>query len=188
MILHANIGYIIILVVVCRIIWGFIGTRHARFADFIFSPSEICSYLKSLIKGNPKYYLGHNPAGGLMILIMLTTILLVALSGLNAYGEKGFAPLASFSFALTTVSHADDDDHYDDYKHYRGESSHNHKKIGKNKLWKEVHESSANFLILLIIIHICGVVTSSFIHRENLILSIITGRKKTVNLSSHGIE
>ena len=75
---HEWSGYTLIVVVVSRIIWGFIGSRHARFADFLVGPARIRDYLK----GRPAASAGHNPVGGWSVLLLLTLLLLQACSGL----------------------------------------------------------------------------------------------------------
>lgn len=65
-----------------RIIWGFIGPTHARFGDFIRSPSSAIGYLFLAVKGQAPRYIGHNPAGGLMALALTATIIGLASSGL----------------------------------------------------------------------------------------------------------
>jgi cytochrome b len=62
--LHIYAGYAVIGLVMFRILWGFIGTEHARFKDFIFEPSKVIQYLKSLANSSPRRYVGHNPACG----------------------------------------------------------------------------------------------------------------------------
>ena len=86
---HTILGYFVICLVLLRIIWGFIGTKHARFHDFIYRPSKIYHYLKSLINGNPTHYTGHNPAGGLMVIVMLLSLLVTAFTGLRLSVARG---------------------------------------------------------------------------------------------------
>ncbi|MGA9572954.1 MAG: cytochrome b/b6 domain-containing protein, partial [Lysobacterales bacterium] len=69
--LHVWAGYVLAAVVLFRLLWGFIGSRHARFGDFIYSPARVKAYLKSLRKGPVAHYVGHNPAGGWMIILLL---------------------------------------------------------------------------------------------------------------------
>ncbi len=64
--LHSWAGYTVLGLVLFRIGWGIVGSRHARFSDFIYSPSRILAYLRSLCSGQPTHYLGHNPAGGFL--------------------------------------------------------------------------------------------------------------------------
>jgi cytochrome b len=79
--LHVTFGYTMAGLVVFRILWGFIGTRHARFADFVRGPQAVSGYLKSLLSGKPEHHAGHNPAGAIAILGMLALTALIAVSG-----------------------------------------------------------------------------------------------------------
>lgn len=92
--IHAYAGYVIAGLIGFRVLWGFVGSAHARFADFIYSPKTIMEYLGSLFGGEPKHYTGHNPAGGIMVVIMLVTLFIVTWTGLKAYGAEGHGPLA----------------------------------------------------------------------------------------------
>lgn len=79
--LHERIGYAIMALVALRILWGFLGPRHARFADFLCGPRAVLRYLGDLWRSRARRYLGHNPAGGAMIVALLATILGAALTG-----------------------------------------------------------------------------------------------------------
>ena len=79
--LHKLAGYAAGGLVALRILWGFIGPQHARFSDFVKSPSAVLSYVGDLIRFRPRRYLGHNPAGGAMIVVMLMLVLITAFSG-----------------------------------------------------------------------------------------------------------
>jgi cytochrome b len=68
---HAAAGYIIIVLLILRIIWGFVGPVHARFTNFIYPPADILAYLRGLIQRRPMHYTGHNPAGGAMVCTLL---------------------------------------------------------------------------------------------------------------------
>ncbi len=94
MLLHSYAGYMVLGLVSLRLLWGLVGTRHARFSDFVRPPREAIDYLKQLSRLKAPHYLGHNPAGGLMILALLTLLLLTTGSGLLAYGAEGYGPLA----------------------------------------------------------------------------------------------
>ena len=85
---HEFGGYIALGLIVLRILWGFIGTQHARFSDFIYSPASVVEYLKSLLTTHPKHYLGHNPAGGWMILLLMAGVLATGFTGLKLLGVK----------------------------------------------------------------------------------------------------
>ncbi len=72
-------------VIAFRLVWGLIGSRHARFASFVRAPGAAFSYLLSLLRGRPDHYTGHNPAGGLVILLLLALGLGTAATGWLAY-------------------------------------------------------------------------------------------------------
>jgi cytochrome b len=80
-ILHVQFGYLVLGIVAVRIIWGFVGFRHARFVDFVRSPRETISYLRSIIGRREPRHLGHNPLGGWMILALLATITGICVTG-----------------------------------------------------------------------------------------------------------
>lgn len=164
--LHIYSGYIVLGLISFRVVWGFIGTRHARFSDFIYSRESVSRYLKSLLTGKPKHYTGHNPAGGWMVIAMLVSLFVVSISGLKLYAvEEGLGPLAGPVPAVTIIStaYADDDD---DGKDKKGE-----------EFWEEIHEASANFMLFLVFLHIAGVIVSGFLHGENLVKAMLTGKK-----------
>jgi cytochrome b len=178
--LHSYLGYTIIGLLCFRIIWGFVGTQHARFIDFIYSPHRIISYCRSLAQGNTEHYDGHNPAGGLMIIVMLICLIATTYSGLKAYGVEGHGPLADGTTlgtsALIASAYADrkggDDD--DD-----GDDGDEDSEAEAEEFWEEIHELFVNLMILLIVIHIIAVVVSSRLHGENLVRAMITGKKPT---------
>ncbi len=78
---HEWSGYIVAGLVGIRLIWGLIGPRYARFTNFIKSPQSVIGYIRSMVTGSEKRYLGHNPAGGAMIVALLITLLLTVLTG-----------------------------------------------------------------------------------------------------------
>jgi cytochrome b len=80
-VLHVQFGYVVLGIVVARVIWGFIGFRHARFVDFVRSPREMIAYLRSIIAHRERRYVGHNPLGGWMILALLATITGICVTG-----------------------------------------------------------------------------------------------------------
>ncbi len=79
--IHIIAGYAIAGLVAARIVWGLIGTRHARFADFIYSPAATFGFLRDSLFLRAKRYLGHNPAGGLMVIALLIAIGVISATG-----------------------------------------------------------------------------------------------------------
>jgi cytochrome b len=75
-----------VLAIVCfRVLWGFIGTPHARFSDFVHSPSKALRYLRTLVAGEPEHHLGHNPAGGLAVIGLLCLSAITSIIGWVIY-------------------------------------------------------------------------------------------------------
>lgn len=150
--IHSYAGYIVLALISLRIIWGIIGTRHARFTDFVYSPKTIKSFLQDTLKLKAKRYLGHNPAGGAMIILMMLSLLITGFTGLVVYGaEEQAGPLASWF-------------------------SHSHSIWGD--IFEELHEFFANFSVFLIVVHIAGVIIESLLHKENLVKAMIDGNKR----------
>lgn len=78
---HVYLGYFVVVLVVLRILWGLIGSRHARFSDFVKSPGTVIGYLVSTLRNRPRHYLGHNPAGGWMVIALLVGVAATGISG-----------------------------------------------------------------------------------------------------------
>jgi cytochrome b len=170
--LHELAGYAVIGLVLVRIVWGFVGTRYARFSDFVYHPSTVLDYAREMLVGKPKHYLGHNPLGGMMILALLVSLLAAGATGLALQGaEQGTGPFASLSSGATVTmpgiiatAVADDDNDEGDE--------------GSEEIWEELHEFFANLTLLLVALHIAGVIIGSLVHRENLVRAMFTGRKR----------
>ena len=78
---HEAAGYLVAALIAARLVWGLVGPRTARFADFVRSPRAVLDYLALLRVGREPRYLGHNPAGGAMILALIATVAATALTG-----------------------------------------------------------------------------------------------------------
>lgn len=95
---HRWIGYAVALALAVRVVWGFIGTKHARFADFWPRRAALLTYLKALKAGTEPRYTGHNPAGAVMMLALMALLAAVATTGwmlrLDAFfGNEGLEDL-----------------------------------------------------------------------------------------------
>ena len=152
--LHVYAGYAVFGLVLLRVLWGIMGTPHARFGDFVYRPSRVIAFIKDTLARRARRYLGHNPAGGAMILLMLISLLLVSVTGFAVYGiEKGAGPLAMLGGSSEFLE----------------------------DVFEEVHEFFANFMVLLVVVHVAGVIAESLIHRENLVTAMVNGRKRALD-------
>lgn len=146
--LHFWAGYTIASLVAFRVVWGFIGTRHARFTDFVYRLSTVKRYLLSLLTLKPKHYTGHNPAGGLMVLVLLVSLAILTFTGMASIAADGEGPLAGTWVASMSGEWTED-----------------------------IHEGFANVVLAMVFFHVAGVVVSSLVHGENLVRAMFTGRK-----------
>jgi cytochrome b len=80
--IHYAFGYTACLLVLIRLVWGLIGTRYARFNQFLRAPKAVLDHFTAMLAGKPHHDVGHNPAGGL---VMFTLVLLILLVGLTGY-------------------------------------------------------------------------------------------------------
>jgi len=183
---HVWAGYTVATLLVLRVLWGFIGSGHARFSDFVRSPAETLAYVRELKSGQARRYIGHNPAGAAMILALLLSLFGTSMAGFMLYAiEEDAGPLASWVAdatatdfdwpAVIATARADDDEDDEDHRAGRGESAEHE---DREEFWEEIHEFFANFTLLLIGFHVFGVLYSSYLHNENLPLAMFTGRKR----------
>lgn len=86
---HAFSGSVVIAVALFRLPWGFIGSRYARFVDFVRGPGSVVDYLRSLIRLEPDHHTGHNPAGGWAIMLLLGLGIATGVVGWAMYNELG---------------------------------------------------------------------------------------------------
>ena len=179
---HVWAGYVVGAVVCIRLVWGLIGTKHARFSDFVRSPAVTLRYVGDLIQRRAKRHIGHNPAGGAMIVALLIGLSGTVYSGLVLYAiEENSGPLAgwiadnntttSLPAIISTVRADEDDDDSDD-------ESEEHEDEAGEEFWEEVHEFYTNLVLLLIVLHVAGVLYSSYVEKENLPKAMFTGRKR----------
>jgi len=148
--LHLLAGYAAGGLIAFRLLWGVIGSRHARFSDFVRRPSAILAYLKQVVTLKAPRHLGHNPAGGAMIVLLLVSLTGTVIGGMALYAVADNAgPLAGL---------VPGGGYWED-------------------IYEELHELFANLTLILVIGHLAGVLVSSLLHRENLVRAMITGRK-----------
>lgn len=143
---HACIGMAFLLFVVFRIVWGVLGSRYSRFWDFHFK--GLGQYLLGIF-GKKPFYIAHNPASSIAVILMLFFGVVVCLSGLMLWGEREHGGVFSYLYFCP---------------------------IG---YLKEIHEISANALIFVVIAHICGVVIDKIFHKTDTLNAIFTGYRST---------
>ena len=183
---HVWAGYTIGALVVLRIVWGFAGPQHARFSDFVTGPWRALRYLLDLVAGRATRHLGHSPAGGLMVLLLLAGLLGTVWSGMELHAiennagplaalatpSTGATPASSSALAIISVARADENDHGKRAGRYERGG------FGGEKFWEEVHEVLANGVMVLVVLHVLGVILASVAHRENLVGSMFSGAKR----------
>ena len=135
---HEFVGYVILVAIAIRILWGFVGSRHARFTDFLTGPRTLAAYLGALMQGRAPRYVGHNPAGAVMMVVLIALATTCGVTGVMMEQDA-----------------------------FWGEE------------WvEEIHETAANLILIMAIVHVLAALVESWHHRENLIRSMITGRKR----------
>lgn len=85
---HAAAGGLLVGIVTFRVLWGFIGSRYARFKSFLGSPKSAIQYLRSLMSSKPEHHIGHNPAGGWAIMGLLVLGLATGITGWPLYQSQ----------------------------------------------------------------------------------------------------
>ena len=145
---HVWAGYAVIVLVGFRLIWGFVGTRHALFRNFVRAPSETLAYARDLRAGKEKPYAGHNPLGALMVLALLGALGLQAIFGLfgndEIFNAGPFAGAVSKTLSLTLTS---------------------------------IHRQLFYWLAGGVALHVLAVAAHKIFRNENLARAMITGRK-----------
>jgi cytochrome b len=139
--LHEWVGYAMLALVGLRLLWGLTGPRYARFTQFVRHPATVVAYLKNIVAGKEKRYIGHNPAGGMMIIALLVSVVAVGVTG----------------WLCTTDA------------------------FWGVKWMEEVHGVIANAMLAMVALHVTGVIVASRRHGENLVRSMITGRKRVAD-------
>ena len=134
--IHYAFGYSACALVLFRVVWGIVGTRYARFAQFINGPAETIQHIKAFVTGHQDSELGHNPVGALVMIGLMLLILLIGLTG------------------------------YWSVKEFLGD------------FMSESHEVMASLTLGIVIVHIAAAVIVSFLQQENLIRSMVTGKKQ----------
>lgn len=145
---HVAGGLTALALVLFRLIWGFTGSTHSRFASFIPRPADVVAHLKSLARRHHTAHAGHNPLGALMVLALLVVVLALAVTGLGVLG--GMLKQGPFKSLLSFAA---------------------------GRSFREVHEQAAWALLAMVAAHVAGVFYESRRARDNLARAMLTGRK-----------
>jgi cytochrome b len=145
---HTFFGYLMLGLIGFRLIWGVAGGHYARFASFYYSPMAGLAYLRQALSGSGARYLGHNPAGSQAVYLLLALGLAVCVTGLFTQGGE-----EQQGAAAGVVS------------------------IAAGRMIKEGHEVTAILMLLLVFGHLTGVAVESWLHKENLPRSMVSGIK-----------
>ena len=137
--IHRVAGYTVLAYVGVRIVWGFVGGKYARFANFLPTPRAALGYVAAMLRSREPRFIGHNPAGALMIVLLLIMLASAAITGilLDTPQYRDFRPLHS------------------------------------------AHTAISDGIVMLAVVHVCGVLYASWRHRENLIAAMFTGEKRS---------
>ncbi|MCW8919179.1 MAG: cytochrome b/b6 domain-containing protein [Gammaproteobacteria bacterium] len=146
---HLFSGYSALGLLGFRLVWGVVGGRYARFTQFVRGPAALAAHLRTLFTPRRHRHLGHNPAGGWAVLLLLALVGLLGLSGIAVLGgEEGFGPLAG------TLS------------------------IAQGVAFHRLHEGLAWALLGMVGLHLSGVALESLLQRESLPLAMVSGNKR----------
>jgi cytochrome b len=149
--LHVLAGSIVLGLVIFRLIWGVMGTAHSRFSDFACSFRQIIQHLHGLVFLRSAHYIGHTPAGSVMIFLLLAGLMVLTLSGVMLYSlENASLPFAGLMDGIN---------------------------LDTALFIENVHGLIADLLALFILFHVAGVLVESILQKQNLIRAIITGYK-----------
>ena len=144
---HKLAGYGVAVLLAFRVIWGFAGSHHSRFSEFVRPWPEVLAHIKGMLSLRPARTLGHNPLGGWMTLLLLLVLLAQVSTGLFASDDGLGGPLAGALASGTAHAIA------------------------------ELHEGLSGALLGLIALHVMGVLVESLLTRDNLVSAMIIGRK-----------
>ena len=145
---HTFFGYLMLGLIGFRLVWGVAGGHYARFTSFLYSPVAGLSYLRQTISGSGARHIGHNPAGSQSVYLLIALGLVAAITGLFTQGGEEHHGAIIGLVDITTA-----------------------------RIFKEGHEIVANLMLLLVFGHLAGVIMESWLHKENLPRSMVTGKK-----------
>ena len=157
---HLYSGYAVLWIVLMRLYWGVVGSSTARFSNFVRGPRAVLDYARTLLRRDCPSNQGHNPLGALSVILMLGLVLAVVVSGLFAVDVDGLysGPLSS-------------------YVSFR-----------EGRHLAHLHYKIFNYLLVVIALHLLAVVFYLVHKRHNLLLTMISGRRKAYSGSGEDLK
>lgn len=177
--IHSWVGYIFVINLVWRLIWGFTGGHYARWRSILpAGPQETMAYVSSLISGKPRQYLGHNPLGRLIITVFFLLLSIQAVTGLVIAGTDLYQPPFGSYFAnwVTDSDPARLAELKPGDRSATVESSYTEMRAFRSPIVR-THEYNFYVLVVLVLIHIAGIVFGELREKNGLISAMITGEK-----------
>jgi cytochrome b len=151
---HVWFGYAVIVLVVFRLVWGIVGTHHARFGNFVRGPIATLRYTWQWLRGKEQHHAGHNPLGAWMVLLLLVTLFVQAFSGL--FGDDqimNLGPLYGYVEAETSAT------------------------------LTSLHRQLFYWIVGAVVLHVLAVIAHIVIKKDNLVRAMITGHKPASKIS-----
>lgn len=178
--LHVSIGYVFVLNLLGRIIWGFVGNAYARWRAIIPGrgyAAQLRAYLASLAAGQPQAFVGHNPLGRLAVTLMLLLLIIMAVTGLVRAGTDIYYPPFGALVARYVAQPGTDPADLVPYESAGMDEA----KAERLKAFKgpfgEVHLYTAFFLMFVIVVHVFAVVLMEVREGGGLVSAMFTGKK-----------
>ena len=145
---HKRIGYFVIGLILFRVVWGFVGSYHARFKNFVYAPATVINYAKNLFKKDSAHYVGHNPMGGLSVVALIASVGLQTVTGLFSNDdillEGPYASMVSKAFSDQMT---------------------------------RLHQLNSDLILILVGLHLSAIVFYAMFKKEQLIEAMLTGKK-----------
>ncbi|MBB4121947.1 cytochrome b/b6 domain-containing protein [Martelella radicis] len=167
---HVWVGWIAMSVLAIRLGWGLLGPREARFSAFPPDPKAAVSHLFSVIRGKPREYPSHNPAGAMMVYALWAMLAIVIATGLIMTDAKSPITIAEERAAVEQGDWS--------ALVISGSESDSGGSLAQSDIVKGVHETAANLMLILALIHVAGVAVESHALRRNLVRPMIKGPPK----------
>lgn len=145
---HAWCGYTVVVLAAFRILWGFFGTRHARFTSFVRGPKATLTYLLDLVRGRHPAHAGHNPLGAWMVVFLLAALFAQGVTGLFSNDEIfNTGPLYGYVSDATSLAITS---------------------------W---HRRIFDWILIAVLLHVAAVLAHRVLARQDLIGPMFSGRK-----------